>query len=160
MARIYTRVFSDKAYQARLPSSRPSPAIAAGKKRLVRTPMGSEGRIVDLSVKQTESETQVAFTVDILKSKLPFPDGVDADIPVAQAAADTLDLYRVGTQIVVGAGNFGELVTTEIGYAYKNMDGTSTNNQPELYLLITPTSAGTTTTWKISITVESQLAAE
>lgn len=152
MPRVYTRIFSDEAFAARMPSSQPAVAIGGGMKRVVRMKMGSEGRITDLSVKQVETEDQVPFTVDVLKSKIPFPL-VDQDLDVALPPNDALTLYRAVPQMVGPAGFPAEFDEETIGYAYKNMDGTWTENQQFLYLLITPT-ADDVTTWKISMTVE------
>ncbi len=93
------------------------------------------------------------FTVDVLKSRLPFPD-IDQDIPTATLPKDTLDLYRAFDQIVALAGTTAKTDTEAQGYAYKNMDGNWTNNQEFLYVLITPNVPGAATTWKISLTVE------
>jgi hypothetical protein len=152
MPRVYTRILSDEAYAARMPSSQPAVVIAGGMKRIVRMKMGSEGRLTDLSVKQLETEGQVPFTVEVLKSKVPFPV-FDLDIPVATAPNDSLTLYRVVPPMVGPAGFPVEFDEESLGYAYKNMDGGWTENQQFLYLLLTPT-AGGPTTWKISMTVE------
>lgn len=152
MSRVYTRIFSDESYAAQAPSSQPSVVIGANSKRMVRMKVGSEGRITDVTVKQLESQTQVPFSVDILKSRIPFPD-IDVDIPNATAPADTIELYSAIPTITAIAGAVAELETNEIGYAYKNMDGSYTNNQQYLYMLLQPT-AGVSTTWKIEITVE------
>lgn len=152
MPRVYTRIFSDEAFAARLPSSQPSVVIAGDMKRIVRMKMGSEGRLTDLTVKQLETEGQVPFEVEIFKSKVPFPL-TDIDIPVAQAPADTPGLYRVIPPMSGPAGFPVEFDEESLGFAYKNMDGTWTENQQFLYILIEPTAAGPTT-WKISMTVE------
>lgn len=152
MARVYTRIFSDEAFAARLPSSQPAVVIAGGMKRIVRMKVGSEGRLTDLTVKQVESEGQVPFRVEVLKSKIPFPQ-IDVDIAVATAPVDTIGLYRVIQPMTIPAGFPAEFDEETIGYAYKNMDGSYTNNQQFLYVLIEPT-AGGPTTWKISMTVE------
>ena len=52
-------------------------------------------------------------------------------------------------------GQHGQLQQDNQGYAYRNIDGTSTNNQRYVYVLINPTSAAGPTTWDISVTVES-----
>lgn len=152
MPRIYTRVFSDEAFASRLPSSQPSVVIGGGMKRLVRMKMGSEGRLTDLTVKQLEIEGQVPFQVEVFKSRIPFPN-FDIDIVVATAPVDTVSLYRVIPPMSGPAGFPVEFDEETLGYAYKNMDGSYTNNQQFLYLLIEPTAAGPTT-WKISMTVE------
>jgi hypothetical protein len=151
MPRVYTRIFSDEAFAARLPSSQPAVVIGGTKKRIVRMKMGSEGRLTELTVKQLESEAQVAFTIEVLKSKIPFPV-VDADIGVAVVPVDTISLYRVILPIVGVAGSPIQL-DEQHGFAYKNMDGGWTENQQFLYLLIEPTAA-VATTWKVSMTVE------
>jgi hypothetical protein len=159
MVRAYTRIFSDVAFANRLPSSLPSVPIAVGNKRVVRLAVGSEGRVTDLTVKQEETDVQVAFDVDLLKSKVPFPL-FDQDILLATVAADTVSLYRVIPPMSAIAGQPVEFDEETIGYNYKNMDGTYTNNQQYLYLLITPAAAGGITNWKISVTVERDAAGQ
>jgi hypothetical protein len=156
MARVYTRVFSDEAFAARLPSSQPSIVIAGGMKRVVRLKVGSEGRATALAIKQLETEGQVPFNAELLKSKVPYKV-FDQDIPVATAPVDTLSLYRASPFMTAPAGFPVEFDPENLGYAYKNMDGTSTNNFPFLYLLIEPT-AGGATTWKVMISVHHDLA--
>jgi len=153
MPRVYTRIFSNEAYAARIPSSQPAVAITTGNKRVVRLKLGSEGRITDMSVKQTETEVQVPFTIELLKSKIPFPL-FDQDILIATAPVDSLVLYRALPTQVGPAGFPVEIDADTLGFAYKNMDGTWTENQQFLYMLIEPAGALGTTTWKISITVE------
>jgi len=158
MPRVYTRIFSNEAYQLRLPSSKPAVAIGAGMMRLVALKVGSEGRLTDLTVKQDEADgTQVAFSVEVLKSRVPFPL-VDTDFAVGTPPVDTISLYRVIPPQTAPATFPVEFNEQTVGYAYKNMDGSYTNNQQFLYLLLTPTGAGVTTNWKISVSVERSIA--
>lgn len=153
MDRVYSRIFSNAAFAAGLPSSKPEVAIGAGMMQMIALKVGSEGRVTALAVKQDPADgTQVAFVVELLKSRIPFPQ-VDTDIPVGTAPADTLALYRVISQQTAVSGDTVEFNQQTDGYAFKNMDGSYTNNQQFLYLLLTPTGAGDTTNWQIQIDV-------
>ena len=155
MGRVYQRIYSDVAFAAGIKSSQPSITITAGNMRLVRLKVGSEGRLTQLAVVQESTDSGlVNFTVDVLKSLIPYPFP-DEDFATATLPNDVLDLYKILPTITVSTpGNVGSLDDDEPGYAYKNMDGSWTMNQQFIYVLIKPTSAVTDTHWRLSVTVE------
>lgn len=123
--------------------------IAIGKMLVVKVPVGcSEGWLNELVVKQA-SGTAVGFSVEVLDSVVPYTVG---EHDYNAAAAATLDLFQVIDKITATAGNVAKLRVAELGYSYINGDGSPTNNEPYLYLVIIPDNAGTITTWQATIT--------
>ena len=148
----YTRYHSDAAVAAGVPNAQPSITIGAGKKRLVKVKFVSQGRLTDVDIVQTGGAS-VAAVVDILKSGKAFPP--DTDVPVGNSPTLPLLSLDIVPTINVSSGAHGTLQQDNTGYAFRNIDGTSTNNQRYVYVLINPTSAGGATTWDIQLTVES-----
>ena len=148
----YTRYHSDAAVAAGIPNAQPSVTIGAGKKRLVRVKFVSQGRLTDVDIVQSGG-TAVAAVVDVLKSQAAFPP--DVDVPVGDSPTLPLLSLDICPTIDVASGGHGTLQQDNQGYAFRNIDGTSTNNQRFVYVLINPTSAGGPTTWDIQLTTES-----
>lgn len=154
MARIFTRIFSNAAVTAKMPTAKPSVTITNTNKYIVRLDVGVEGRLTGLTVLQEETDgSKCAFTVDLFKSLLPWPT-INQDFPTATTPEDSPTLYRVFPTKSAIASAAVELEDDSPGFAYRNMDAASTGSLPYLYLLITPTTPGATTHWKICITVE------
>lgn len=145
---IYTVFYTAKSIaKAKSPIS-----IAAGKKVCTAVGMPASGRLERLVVYQL-SGTNVAFTVELFNSVIPFAAG---EFAAAAAAGDTLHPYRVQmpvTAAVSGSSGGVATLTSDAGLSYHNIDGTFTEPQRYLYLLITPTSSGDTTTWSAFIQV-------
>ena len=136
--------------------------IASSSYKLITVPMTHECRIGAITVKQVASAdgggTAVAFTVDLLKSKLAITP--DTDIANATALPNNIALYRVFDQKTGAAGAVVSEFTPAVGgdgYLFRNVDGTQTEPQRKAYLLIRPTSAGTSTKWEYSITIISDV---
>lgn len=144
MSYPYTKMYSTGGPSSALPSI----SIATGKLKSIAVPFPHAGRITKLIVKQT-SGTSVAFTVDLLTSKIPYPAG---SYNTGTSPADDIELYRVLPQQAGSSGVALQAVDDNTGYPYRNMDGDFTKNQRFVYLIITPTSAGTTTGWDVAIT--------
>jgi hypothetical protein len=132
--KTYTRIFSDS-YLPRTRHVEGNIEIAHGMQRCVRVRCVSEGRITKLSVRQKAGES-VAFTVEVLKSAYPFPP--DTDIPYGTPPAGDLSLFRIIPQQTAAAGDAVELEKDTPGYNFVNLDGTPTNNQRFVYLVIIP----------------------
>lgn len=145
--KTFSRLYSDEFPPAR--HVEPAIVIGAGMKRCVRVKCASEGRLTEVSVIQ-QSGAAVAFTVDVFKSKFPFTP--DTDIPVATLPADDLTLYRVIPTQSALAGTPVEFEDS-YGFNFLNLDGTPTNNERYLYMLITPAPASPITTWNAIMTV-------
>lgn len=160
MSKKYTKIFSDPAFQARIPKVSPSVRIGTGMLQAVRVKAPSEGRLTSLTVKQTEAEAQVVFEAEILYSSLPYP-AVDQDVATATAPGDTISLYRILAKQVGAAGFPIEVDEENTGFAYRNVDGDYTNNQRYIYIVIAPggfgVGAGAPTSWKIETTIESDV---
>ncbi len=148
-----SKVYSIKYTDADLPKARPAITIGAGNLRSVQIPFLTEGYVTRLIIKQTGG-TSVAATVDLLDSRVPYPPGEQA---VAASPADDIELYQiVSTQSVV-SGQALKVIHEEYGFPFHNQDGTFTDNQRYIYLVIKPTGAATSTTWEIAITGHNEI---
>lgn len=143
----YTRLFTNN-FIPKKGNVSPAISIGAGMQRCVRVRSASEGRITKLDVVQV-SGTAANFTVELLKSSYPFPP--DVDITEGTAAADNLALYRIVPSQTATAGNTVSLDSDNPGYNYLNMDGTPTNNQRYVYLVIIPAAASPATVWEATV---------
>lgn len=150
MEQVYTRIHSNEARLAGIPHAQPAIVIGAGMQRCARLKMPHFGRLTDVMVRQKSTEVQVNFTVDVLKSKFPFVP--DTDVVAGTPPADDLTLYRVIDRQTGVAGTPVEVAADGNGFPYRNMDGTYTENQRFLYVLIIPELAGTLTTWDVALT--------
>lgn len=92
--------------------------------------------------------TSKNFEVELLTSALPFPVGQYGltDSPVAPLEPFRVQIPPTGP-LTATAGNVITLASAEIGMAYRNLDGTPSEELGELYLLIKPISAVDTTKW-------------
>ena len=131
--------------------------IASSSYQLVTVPITHECRVGAITVKQVASAdgggTAVAFTIDMLKSNMGI--AVDSNIANATALPNNIALYRVFDQKTGAAGAVVSEFTPAVGgdgYLFRNVDGTQTEPQRKAYLLIRPTSAGTSTKWEYAIT--------
>lgn len=125
--------------------------VTANKMTCFQIPFPSEGFMERVVVYQATG-TPVAFSVEILNSRIPYPPG---DYTNGASPVDKLENYRIqspataalsalaGAVITVGDENFGD--------GYRNVDGGWTLNQRYVYLLINPTSNTTTTTWNVML---------
>jgi hypothetical protein len=150
MAKVYVKKYTNNGTPKALP------AIVVGVGNLLSTAVGfpSEGYLTRLVVKQTGG-TDVAFDVDLLDSKIPYPP---SEVPVATLPADNIQLYQIiPTQNVGVPGNALELMSPNNGYPFHNSDGTYTNNQRVLYLVIKPIGAVDDTTWDVSLTAHTDI---
>lgn len=160
MSKTSTRIYSDIAFQKGMPFAQASVRVAAGQLHVVRVKAPSEGRLTHLSVNQDDSEPQVVFEIETLKSIIPWPLA-DQDMPAATPPADDVSIYRIISKQVGAAGFPIEVTDEATGYAYRNMDGNNTNNQRYIYIILAPggfgVGAGAPTTWKIRVTVVSDV---
>src|SRR5262245_35012758 len=98
-------------------------------------------------IKQTVGGN-IPFTVDVLTTKRIFTNG-PGNYPTGTAPTLAMDKYRVGDTIAGTAGNAGTLgPAADIDLYYRNADGSPSNMEFYLYLLITPTGAAGSTTWE------------
>lgn len=151
MGKIHTVIYSDTGPTA---GSAVYPSITVPGTKLLCTRVNtlSEGLLKNLIVTQT-SGSSVAYKVELLTSKIPYPVG---NAPVATGPVGTIDLYRVVSQQSATAGNTVNLYPDNaFGYPYRNADGDHTMNQRYLYLVILPTAAAGDTKWDVLIEVES-----
>jgi hypothetical protein len=148
-----SKVYSIKYTGAALPKARAPITITAGNLRSVPVAFLTEGYITRLVIKQTGG-TPVAAVVEVLDSKIPFPVGQYA---VATAAADDIELYRIIAQQAVTSGAALTLIHEEYGFPFHNQDGTFSDNQRYIYIVIKPTSSLDTTTWEMAITGHNEI---
>jgi len=149
MPKVYVKRFTDNG----APKALPAIVITAGNKRSVAVPFPTEGYLTRLVIKQTDG-TPVAYDVELLDSELPYPEGESL---VADPAADDVELYRIIPQQNVGIpGDVLEITNKEHGYPFHNQDGTFTDNQRKIYLVIIPDSAVDDTTWDVSLTAHTE----
>lgn len=149
---LYTISYTDQTVaKARTPIS-----IATGKKQCVAVKAPPNGRIQKLVVWQKPAGsgggTAVAFTVDLFDSKIPFDAGA---YDSAASPGDQPDAYRIlvpdNAPIAATAGSVASLVSDNEGLKYRNKDGSYSDAEEFIYLLISPTSAGGTTVWYVTI---------
>jgi hypothetical protein len=143
----YTRYLTNDDVKPR----QPPVVIPAGQKAYVAVKFPARGQLIDVYVKQIGG-TNIAFAVDVLTTKKAFANG-PGNYPNATAPALALDKYRIGTSL---AGTSGAAATLgapdDIDLHYRNADGSPSNLEFYLYLLISPTSAGGETTWEGRLT--------
>lgn len=123
--------------------------ITGTKKRSLAIELPSHGKLALVVVKQVGG-VSVNFTVDVLCSKVPFPVG---EYAVAAAAVSPVELYQVIQQQSATAGN-AVAFRSEYGQPYRNVDGSLSANERDLYLLITPSGAAGATDWDVAVTIE------
>jgi len=132
--------------------------ITAGKKRSVAVKAPANGRVQRLIVWQQPSAdgggTPVDFEVELLDSKIPFPAG---EYNSADDPADLLDAYRIlvppNAPLAGSSGEAASLTSDNFGLEYRNKDGSYSDAEDFIYLLISPTSAATTTVWYATIVI-------
>jgi hypothetical protein len=126
-------------------------SIAAGKRKAVKVPViSSEGRVTHLSVQQA-SGTAKAFTVELLSSLLPYPEGEQNYNAATGANVAAFRILPQMTALVNGVVEFFD----SFGQDYLNLDQVSqTDNQRYVVLVIIPTNTVDTTTWEVSLLTE------
>jgi hypothetical protein len=156
MGRLITAIYSDTGPgMPNAPKSGVSSSIQIGARQLVciRVKSSSEGTLKQLIVLQTAGPA-VAFTVELLASKLPYPPGLMPDTAVS---AVPIQLYRVMAPISAGAGSPAELAPDyQQGWPFHNVDGDYTMNERYIYLVIIPTGSVASTKWDVSVIMETQ----
>jgi hypothetical protein len=154
--KIYRKVYSH--LYGSIPKAAPPLVVVAGKKTCFAINFPPEGFLERVAIAQVPPAsgggTAVAFTADILKSKIPFPPGTynPSDAPV-----DKLEFYRIQMPVTASlTGASGGVITIDddnYGLNYVNIDGTFAVPERFIYLLITPTSAATDTQWNVTLQV-------
>ena len=131
-----------------IPYALPPISIPAGDLMMTAVPFPHKGILERLCVEQA-SGTPVAFTARLFNSQQVLAPG---NYPVAQALNNP-DLYDVFDIILTAtAGNPAKVgAEHDFGYGFLNADGTNSNPQRFLYLLITPTLASGVTTWNVML---------
>lgn len=156
MGRLITSIYSDTGPgMPGAPKSGVSPSvqIGAGQLTCIRVRSSSEGTLKQLIVLQTGGPA-VAFTVELLASKLPFPPGLMPDTTVP---AVPIQLYRVMAPMSGGAGSAAELTPDyQSGWPFHNVDGDYTMNERYIYMVIIPTGSVAPTKWDAAIIIETQ----
>jgi hypothetical protein len=116
-----------------------------------KIPFPSEGFLERFIMSQATG-TSCDFSVEILCSTIPYPPGnyVAGTLPV-----DALPFYRIQvppTAPFLGtAGNILSMDDTNFGVGFRNIDGGWTANKRFIYLVISPTTPGSDTTWNVQI---------
>lgn len=146
MAKPYTKLYTGSGGTPRF--ALPAITISTGKQKCVAVPFPSSAFITKLVVKQTGG-TSKNFDVEVLTSKIPHPVG---ERNSGTAADDDIELYRALPKQTTTAGNALEVSSPEIGYEFLNVDGSFTENERYLYLLINPATSVDLTTWDVAIT--------
>lgn len=150
MGKIYVQRYTDN---EDLPRAKPPITISAGKRKSIKVPFPSEGYLTKVVVFQT-SGTAVNFDVEIVDSEIPFPTGEAA---YNAAPADDVDLYRVIPKQTATAGNVISDINLEWGYPFNNQDGTLTDNQRYIYVVIIPNNSPDESTWEFSLTAHTEV---
>lgn len=126
-------------------------SITAGNNAFVNVKIAPEGTVSKFVVRQA-SGTAVAFEADLLDSQL-LVEGVHNT-----ALPSNVELYKVfPTKSASSGATIAEYTTGELGYSYRNQDGSHTVPSRSLWLHIRPTSAATTTTWEVAIVVDNEM---
>jgi hypothetical protein len=155
MAKVFSRMYIGDGFPANpdLPKyTFPKITIGANSFRVVRVPLCSEGRLTKLYVKQTVGAA-TAFVVQLLHSKAAYAGLFDVDIVHPPAPVIDPELVEVLNELNGAAGVPVEIQGEEIGFPFINTDGSSTNNQQFLYLVIIPNAGGPLTSWEVAITI-------
>lgn len=150
--KINTQLWSDDATSGSS-GSHASITIHSGKGICIKVPCRSEGHLRQFAIKQV-SGTAKAATVDFYMTVNAYAVGEfdDSDSPGVTAP----EVFKVLPQISVSSGVAYNLTPdTEIGYPYKNLDGTHTVNQNYIYMVIIPTSSSGTTVWDALVMTDS-----
>lgn len=129
--------------------TRPALSITSGKLLCVTIPCIPEGFLDKLSVEQA-SGPSVAFTVELLDSVAPYATGL-SDVAIVPAA--DVRIFRVIEQQQISSGDALEAFYQGFGIGFRNQDGTYSDSNRFLYLVIIPTGSSATTTWNVSLTV-------
>ncbi len=148
-----SKVYSIKYTGQDLPKSRDPIVISAGNLRSVAVPFMTEGYITRLVVKQTAG-ANVNCVIELLDSEVPDPPGEQV---VATDPADDIELYRIIAQQTLTSGSALVVLNQEYGYPFHNQDGTFTDNQRFIYLVLKPQSAATSTTWEVAMTGHNEI---
>lgn len=126
-------------------------SITAGNNRVVRVPVAPEGAVTKFVARQA-SGTSTPFEIDLFDTEI-LPEGTHTTAVPANA-----ELYRVfPTKSAGGGATIAEYTTGELGYSYRNGDGTHTVPVRSLWLHIRPTAVLVTTTWDVCIVVENDI---
>lgn len=123
-------------------------SIGTGLRRTLAVRCFSEGRVTHVYVKQA-SGTSVAFDVELLASKVPYPVGTPA---YNAAAAQNPGVFRaIPKPAQVTSGNALDYWESH-GHSFINMDQKShTENERFLYLTIIPDNSVDASTWEATI---------
>lgn len=143
MSNLYHCAYTNQALgRARAPIT-----IATGKRKCIRVEFPAEGYLNRLIVWQAGG-TNKAFTVELFNSVVPHAVG-EADYNDAYAV--NLEPYRIQHPVTAAisaiSGAVLSLVSSTHGFPYRNLDGTPTNEQGYVYLVITPDNSTDLTTW-------------
>jgi len=156
MAKVFNRAYIGLGFPAdsNLPRyTLPRIKIGANSFRPVRVPLTSEGRLTKLWVKQVAGNN-VPFKVQLLQSKAPYGGLFDVDITHPPTPVIDPELVEVVDELNGSAGVPVEINGEQQGFPFVNMDGSSTNNQQYLYLVIIPDAGAGVTEWEASLKVE------
>lgn len=123
--------------------------IATGQKHLLALPFPDECTIGKVVVKQssTSGGTAVPFSVEVLNSKVGLTAG-----DFNSALPEEVPLHRVLPLASQPAGGVVEHYVGSNGYMFANYDQASPLALQELYIIISPESAGGETRWDIAVT--------
>lgn len=148
MEKVYSVQYTGDGSAPPTRRTRPALTIPAGKLLSTAVPGQREGFLERLYVEQTGG-SPVAFTVELLNSLAPYSAGVHSD---SFAPATNVKVFRVIDQQQLAAGEALELSYSGYGVAFHNQDGTYTDSNRLLYLVIIPQASGETTTWDVTLT--------
>lgn len=152
MAKIVTRYFDDDAPAGCKADD--SIVVPVGNFVVVAIPVPAEGRVTRLTVKQ-DGGTPKAFTADLVESSGVYTVGEHLNADTAQL---DLDIYSIIAQQSATAGNAAQYKSDQ-GQAYRNAEAQSVTQTSDrnIYLILKPTSAVDDTSWKVSVTVFSEV---
>ncbi len=159
MGKVYSIKYTDN---DDLPYARDPITVSASKMRCVQVPLTTEGRLTRLILTQTGG-VDCDCLIDVLDSQVPYAPG---EYTAGTAADDEIELYRVIPQQTLDNGGPAVLLHEEYGFPYHNQDGTYTDSQRYLYVILQPVvnSGAQTlaapayeTTWEMAITVSSEV---
>lgn len=143
------------------PKAKPAISIATGKRIVVPLPaIGPEGRVERVYVKQA-SGTARAFDVRVQSTKVTYGDGSGSPADYNAAVTGNPDLFDViEKQLAVTSGtalDFRDPAGAP-GRGFVTEDGTTRADPTRLlYLVIIPNNTADTTTWDVTVLMNSDV---
>lgn len=149
--KIYSIKYTDN---ADLPKARPPITVTHQKMRSVKVSLVTEGSLTRIVLKQTGGTAKIC-KIRVLDSGIPYPEG---EYNAGTSADDDVELYEIiSQQTLTPAGSALAVINQEYGYPFHNQDGTYTDNQRYIYIILEPQASADDTTWDLAITCRTEV---